>query len=103
MASDRAPQHSKSQRTGSLFEPSIWFKDRIRKLEISIRELQHEADRLRQLSPSFSCLLNNDLEAFMAKAKLCWKPKPEHRTPVKKAAKISAMKTKSFIRMLTFR
>ncbi len=47
---------------GSNYRPDL--EDRIRNLEITVRELQNELERLRSLRPTFSCLLNTPFGSF---------------------------------------
>jgi len=63
------------------------LEDRIRSLEISVRELQNEVDRLRQLRPSFSCLLNTPFGTFHGKGETMLEAKARALNTCEKGSK----------------
>ena len=63
------------------------LEDRIRSLEISVRELQNEVDRLRLQRPSFSCLLNTPFGTFHGKGETMLEAKARTLNACEKGSK----------------
>lgn len=82
--------------TLSLTSPAAWahtshdrhdLEDRIRSLEISVRDLQNELDRLRSLRPTFSCLLNTPFGTFHGKGETMLEAKARTLNACEKGSK----------------
>ncbi len=82
--------------TLTLVSPPAWahasnsrpdLEDRIRILEIIVRELQNELDRLRSLRPTFSCLLNTPFGTFHGKGETMLEAKARTLNACEKGSK----------------
>jgi hypothetical protein len=76
--------------------PSAWahstqlhtdLDDRMRTLEITVRELQNEVERLRNLRPAFSCLLNTPFGTFHGKGETSLEAKARTLNACEKGSK----------------
>ncbi|HYX37315.1 MAG TPA: hypothetical protein VE954_29780 [Oligoflexus sp.] len=63
------------------------FEERIRSLELSVRELQNELDRLREQRPAFSCLLNTPFGTFHGKGETMLEAKARTLNACEKGSK----------------
>ncbi len=77
---------------GSSYRPDL--EDRIRNLEITVRDLQSELERLRSLRPSFSCLLNTPFGTFHGKGETALEAKARALNACEKGSKAFCMEDK---------
>jgi hypothetical protein len=82
--------------TLSAVSPSAWahtspyrseLEDRIRTLEVTVRDIQNELDRLRSLRPTFSCLLNTPFGTFHGKGETMLEAKARTLNACEKGSK----------------
>jgi hypothetical protein len=80
--------------TFTMLSPTAWahnyrpdLDERIRSLEITVRELQIEVDRLRTIRPSFSCLLNTPFGTFHGKGETMLEAKARTLNACEKGSK----------------